>query len=84
MSAGGFLTAVGIGASVTLAIVTGNCSTNQRISSDLNTTVSALGDRIDGQFREAAEERRDEHGQIIDRVGRLEDLHLKPTEPAQQ
>ena len=83
MSTGEFLTAVGIGASVTLAIVTGNCSTNQRIS-DLNTTVSALGDRIDGQFREAAEERRDEHGQIIDRVGRLEDLHLKPTEPAQQ
>ena len=60
-----------------------NYSTNQRIS-DLNTTVSALGDRIDGQFREAAEERRDEHGQIIDRVERLEDLHLKPTEPAQR
>ena len=77
MNTGDRLTLIGIGAAVTTAIVTGNCTANQRLG-DLQLSVTSLAGRLENGFTEAANQRREEHRQISGRLERLEDLHLKP------
>ena len=88
MTVGDRLTVVGIGVGVIIAIANGTCSTNQRFA-DLQRNmeagfVEAAQQRREAavqaaqQRREAAVQRREEHDQIIRRLERLEDLHLKP------
>ncbi len=83
------LTLISIGAIVTIAIVNGNCTSNERFR-DLQVRMTSLENRVETGFsaaaserRDAASERREEHGQIIRRVERLENLHLKPAPAAQ-
>ena len=57
-----------------VAIITGG--TNNRID-DLRADMNA-------RFAEAAAERRDEHRRIDDRLDRLEDILLKPAQPADE
>lgn len=77
METGDRLTLIGIGAAVTIAIVTGNCTANQRLG-DVQRSITALERRLETGFSEAANQRREEHRQITGRLERLEDLHLKP------
>lgn len=79
MNAGHRLTLIGIGAVVTIAIVNGNCMANEHFS-DLQARMTSLENRIERGFSEAAAQRR----QIIGRIERLENLHLKPATPAGQ
>ena len=72
MSMGDRLSAIGIGIGIIVAITNGTCSTNQRFA-DMRQTMEA-------GFADAAEQRRDEHDQIIRCLERLEDLHLKPAD----
>ena len=78
MMTGDRLTVIGIGVGVIIAITNGTCSTNQRFT-DMQRTMET-------GFAEAAEQRRigfaeaaQQRDQIIRRLERLEDLHLKPT-----
>ncbi len=57
-----------------LAIITGG--TNNRID-DLRADMNA-------RFAETAAERRDEHRRIDERLDRLEDILLKPAQPADE
>ena len=70
MTTGDRLTVIGIGLGVIVAIANGTWSTNQRLG------------ELERRLTEAAEQRREEHGQIIRRLERLEDLHLKPVAEA--
>ncbi len=71
------LTLISIGAIVTIAIANGTCTSNERFR-DLQARMTSLDSRVESGFSDAANERREEHGQIIRRLERLEDLHLKP------
>ena len=88
MTTGDRLTVIGIGLGVIITLANGTCSTNQRFG-ELERRFTETAEQFERRFteaaeqrREAAEQRRDEHGQIIRRLERLEDLHLKPVAEA--
>ena len=72
MSMGDRLSAIAIGVGIIVAVSNGTCSTNQRFAD--------MRQAMEAGFAEAAEQRRNEHDQIIRRLERLEDLHLKPAD----
>ena len=86
------LTVIGIGVGIILAIITGACSTNARIAdlrsdmnarfgdlrADMNARFGDLRSDMNAQFAEAAEESREDHRRIDERLDRLEDILLKP------
>ena len=76
MSSTDRLTVISLGIGIILAVTGGSCSTNARIN-DLRADMNA-------RFAEAAAERRDEHRRIDERLDRLEDILLKPAQPADE
>ena len=78
------LTVISIGIGIIIAITAGSCSTNARIGdlrTDMNSRFADLRTDMNARFAEAAEQRREEHGRIDERLDRLEDILLKPTPP---
>ena len=87
MSSTDRLTVISLGIGIILAVTGGSCSTNARIDdlrTDMNTRFADLRADMNGRFAEAAAERRDEHLRIDDRLDRLEDILLKPAQPADE
>lgn len=78
------LTIISIGAGIILAITAGTCSTNAPIAvlrADVNARFPDLRADLNARFAEAAEERREEHRRIDERLDRLENILLKPGGP---
>ena len=78
------LTALSIGVGIILAITAGACSTNARLAdlrADMNARFADLRADVNARFAEAAEERREDHRRIDDRLDRLKDILLKPAAP---
>ena len=76
MSSTDQLTVISLGIGIILAVTGSSCSTKARFAdmrADINT-----------RFAEAAAERRDEHRRIDERLDRLEDILLKPAQPADE
>ena len=68
------LTVVSIGVGIILAITAGACSTNAGIAdlrADVNARFADLRVDVNARFAEAAEERREEHRRIDERLDRL-------------
>ena len=87
MSSTDRLTVISLGIGIILAVTGGSCSTNARIDdlrTDMNTRFADLRADMNGRFAEAAAERRDEHLRIDDRLDQLEDILLKPAQPADE
>ena len=85
MSSTDRLTVISLGIGIILAVTGGSCSTNARIDdlrADMNTRFADLRADMNTRFAEAAAERRDEHRRIDERLDRLEDILLKPAQPA--
>ena len=79
MSMGDRLSAIAIGIGVIVAVINGNCSSSERFQ-DMQRAINNNSADIRAGFAAAAEQRRNEHDQIIRRLERLEDLHLKPAD----
>ena len=87
MSSTDRLTVISLGIGIILAVTGGSCSTNARIDdlrADMNARFADLRADVNARFTEAAAERRDEHRRIDDRLDRLEDILLKPVQPADE
>ena len=79
------LTVVSIGIGIIIAITAGSCSTNSRIGdlrTDMNARFADLRADMNTRFADAADQRREEHGRIDERLDRLEDILLKPAQPS--
>lgn len=86
MRMGDRLSGIAIGVGIIVAVSNGTCSTNQRFA-DMRQTMENMQRAMESGFadaaeqhREAAAQRRNEHDQIIRRLERLEDLHIKPAD----
>ena len=81
------LTVISLGIGIILAVTGSSCSTNARIDdlrADMNARFADMRADINTRFAEAAAERRDEHRRIDERLDRLEDILLKPAQPADE
>ena len=79
------LTVISIGIGIIIAITAGSCSTNARIGdlrTDMNARFADLRADMNTRFADAADQRREEHGRIDERLDRLEDILLKPAQPS--
>ena len=98
MSSTDRLTVISLGIGIILAVTGGSFSTNARIDdlradmntrfadlrTDINTRFAEAAADMNARFAEAAAERRDEHRRIDERLDRLEDILLKPAQPADE
>ena len=98
MSSTDRLTVISLGIGIILAVTGGSCSTNARIDdlrtdmnarfadlrADMNARFAEAAADVNARFTEAADQRRDEHRRIDERLDRLEDILLKPAQPADE
>ena len=92
------LTVISLGIGIILAVTSGSCSTNARIDDlradmnarfadlrgDMNARFAEAAAEVNARFTEASDQRRDEHRRIDERLDRLEDILLKPAQPADE
>ncbi len=92
------LTVISLGIGIILAVTSGSCSTNARIDdlradmnarfadlrADMNARFTEAAAEVNARFTEASNQRRDEHRRIDERLDRLEDILLKPAQPADE
>ena len=77
------LIVVGLGVAIISAIAVGTCSTHAHLDdleANLNEGFSVQGD-LDARFAEEAEQRRQEHRRIEERLDRLIDTLLRRRDP---
>ena len=92
------LTVISLGIGIILAVTSGSCSTNARIDDlradmnarfadlrgDMNARFAEAAAEVNARFTEASDQRRDEHRRIDERLDRLEEILLKPAQPADE